>query len=52
LIKKEIEMQMEIGDINRFPSKKQLAIYCGIACVNNDSEKVTKAKSVYNANKI
>jgi len=42
----------EIGDINRFPSEKQLAIYCGIACVNHDSGKVTKAKAVYKANKI
>jgi transposase len=42
----------EIGDINRFPSEKQLAIYCGIACVNNDSGKITKAKAVYKANKI
>ena len=42
----------EIGDVNRFPSEKQLAIYCGIACVNNDSGKVTKAKAVYKANKI
>lgn len=52
MIKKEIEIQMEIRDINRFPSEKQLAIYCGIACVNNVSGKVTKAKAVYNANKI
>jgi transposase len=42
----------EIGDINRFPSEKQLAIYGGIACVNNDSGKVTKARVVYKANKI
>ena len=42
----------EIGDINRFPSGKQLAIYCGVACVNNNSGKVTKAKAVYKANKI
>jgi len=42
----------EIGNINRFPSEKQLAIYCGIACVNNNSGKVTKAKAVYKANKI
>jgi transposase len=42
----------EIGDIQRFPSEKQLAIYCGIACVNNDSGKMTKAKVVYKANKI
>ena len=42
----------EIGDINRFPSEKRLAIYCGIACVDNNSGKVTKAKAVYKANKI
>jgi transposase len=42
----------EIGDINRFPSEKQLAIYCGIACVNNDSGKISKARAVYKANKI
>jgi len=42
----------EIGDIHRFPSEKQVAIYCGIACVDNNSGKVTKAKAVYKANKI
>ena len=42
----------EIGDINRFPSEKQLAVYCGIACVDNNSGKVTKAKTVYKTNKI
>jgi len=42
----------EIGDINRFPSEKQLAIYCGVACVDNNSGKVTKARAVYKANKI
>ena len=42
----------EIGNIKRFPSEKQLAIYCGIACVNHDSGKTTKAKAVYKANKI
>jgi len=42
----------EIGDINRFPSEKQLAVYCGIACVDNNSGKVTKTKAVYKANKI
>jgi len=42
----------EIGDINRFPSEKQLAIYCGIACIDNNSGKVTKAKVVHKANKI
>ncbi|MCJ7790293.1 MAG: IS110 family transposase, partial [Candidatus Atribacteria bacterium] len=42
----------EIGDVHRFPSDKQLAIYCGVACVNNHSGKVTKARAVYKANKI
>ena len=42
----------EIGDINRFPSEKQLAIYCGVACVDNNSGKITKARVVYKANKI
>jgi transposase len=42
----------EIGNIHRFPSEKQLAVYCGIACVNNDSGKMTKAKAAYKANKI
>ena len=42
----------EIGNINRFPSEKQLAVYCGVACVDNNSGKVTKARAVYKANKI
>ena len=42
----------EIGDIHRFPSEKQLAVYCGIACVDNNSGKITKARAVYKANKI
>jgi len=42
----------EIGDISRFPSEKNLAIYCGIACVNNASGKTNKIKAVYKANKI
>jgi transposase len=42
----------EIGDINRFPAEKQLAVYCGIACVDNNSGKVTKTQAVYKANKI
>jgi len=42
----------EIGDISRFPSEKNLAIYCGIACVNNASGKTNKTKAVYKANKI
>jgi hypothetical protein len=42
----------EIGDIRRFPSEKNLAIYCGIACVKNASGKMNKTKAVYKANKM
>jgi len=42
----------EIGNIHRFPSEKQLAIYCGVACVDNNSGKITKARAVYKANKV
>ena len=42
----------EIGDIGRFPSEKQLAVYCGIACVKNASGKTNKTKAVYKANKM
>ncbi|MCL0085944.1 transposase, partial [Thermodesulfovibrionales bacterium] len=42
----------EIGDINRFESERQLAVYCGVACINDDSEKSKKTKVVYKANKI
>jgi len=42
----------EIGNIDRFPSEKKLAVYCGVACVDNNSGKVTKARAVYKANKI
>jgi len=42
----------EIGDIGRFASEKNLAIYCGIACVNNASGKMNKTKAVYKANKM
>jgi len=42
----------EIGYINRFPSEKQLAVYCGVACLKNNSGKITKARVVYKANKI
>jgi len=42
----------EIGNISRFPSEKKLAIYCGIACVNNASGKMNKTKAVYKANKM
>lgn len=42
----------EIGDINRFPSENNLAVYCGIACVKNASGKTNKTKAVYKANKM
>jgi transposase len=42
----------EIGDINRFENEGQVAIYCGVACVDDDSGKSKKTKAVYKANKI
>jgi transposase len=42
----------EIGDISRFEQEGQLAIYTGIACVDDDSGKSKKTKAVYKANKI
>ncbi|MCX5803715.1 MAG: IS110 family transposase [Proteobacteria bacterium] len=42
----------EIGDIRRFNRESQLAVYCGVACIDNDSGKKKKTKAVYKANKI
>lgn len=42
----------EIGDINRFEREGQLAVYCGVACIDDDSGKSKKTKVVYKANKI
>lgn len=42
----------EIGDINRFEDADSLAIYCGIGCIDEESGKSKKTRSVYKANKI
>jgi transposase len=42
----------EVGDINRFEREDQLAVYCGVACLNDDSGKIRKTRAVYKANKI
>ena len=42
----------EIGDINRFENEGQLAVYCGVACIDEESGKKKKTKAVYKANKI
>jgi len=42
----------EIGDINRFKTESQIAVYCGVACVDNISGKQKMTKVVYKANKI
>lgn len=42
----------EIGDINRFEREDQLAVYCGVACIDDDSGKSQKTRVVYKANKI
>ncbi len=42
----------EIGDIRRFNKESQLAVYCGVACIDDDSGKSKKTKVVYKANRI
>ncbi len=42
----------ELGDINRFDRESQVAVYCGVACVDDDSGKSEKTKAVYKANSI
>ena len=42
----------EIGDIRRFKKESQLAVYCGVACIDNDSGKSKKTMAVYKANRI
>lgn len=42
----------EIGDIHRFNHEGQLAVYCGVACLDDDSGKRKETKVVYKANKI
>ncbi len=42
----------EIGDINRFEKEDQLAVYCGVACIDDDSGKSKKTRVVYKANRI
>jgi len=42
----------EIGDIIRFKNERQLAVYCGVACIDDESGKKKKTKVVYKANKI
>ena len=42
----------ELGDIKRFDRESQVAVYCGVACVDDDSGKSAKTKAVYKANRI
>jgi transposase len=42
----------EIGDINRFESERKLAVYCGVACIDDDSGKSRKTRVVRKANRI
>ena len=42
----------EIGDIRRFNRESRLAVYCGVACIDDDSGKRKKTKAVYKANRI
>jgi transposase len=42
----------EIGTIHRFKNANQLAVYCGVGCINDDSGKRKVARAVFKANKI
>jgi transposase len=42
----------EVGNINRFEREDQLAVYCGVACLDDDSGKSKKTRAVYKANRI
>lgn len=42
----------ELGGIKRFNRESQLAVYCGVACIDDDSGKKKRTKAVYKANKI
>jgi len=51
-IKLSSRLAGEIGDIGRFSRESQLAVYCGVACIDDDSGKSKKTKAVYKANRI
>lgn len=42
----------ELGNIDRFAGERQLAVYCGIACIDDESGKRKKTRVVFKANKI
>jgi len=42
----------EISDIDRFEREAQLAVYCGVACIDDDSGKSKKTRVAYKANRI
>ncbi|MEW5817451.1 MAG: IS110 family transposase [Spirochaetota bacterium] len=51
-VKLSSRLMGEVGDINRFRNESQLAVYCGVACIDDDSGKKKNTKAVYKANKI
>jgi transposase len=51
-IKLSSRLAGEIGDIRRFNRESQLAVYCGVACIDDDSGKSKRTKAVYKANRI
>ncbi len=50
-VKLSSRLMGEIGDIEHFDNPDQLAVYCGVGCIDNSSGKRKGAKSVYKANK-
>lgn len=50
-IKLSSRLMGEIEDIEHFDNPNQLAVYCGVGCIDDSSGKRKGAKSVYKANK-
>jgi len=44
-------MTGEIGEISRFENERRLAVYCGVACIDEESGKKSKSR-FYKANKV
>src|SRR4030067_3250257 len=51
-IKLSSRLAGERGEIGRFNRESQLSVYCGVACIDDDSGKSKKTRAVYKANRI
>ncbi len=44
--------EINLGGIKRFKNESKLAVYCGVACIDDDSGKKKSTKEVYKATMI